>query len=307
VTTSAPWIAALAHGGVHHLQAREVLRWWSWEPAVVAPLVIAAVVYSVGLIRLWRSAGRDHGLRGWEVGAFATGWLALVIALVSPLDALGAILFSAHMIQHEVLMLLAAPLTVLGRPLIPLVWALPRRARERATGWTRRPVARAAWRRLTGPLAVFAIHGIALWVWHLPSLYQATLRSEGVHALQHLSFFGSAALFWWALIHGRYGRSGYGLAVVYVFATGLHSGALGALLTFAPRVWYPIYDATAHEWGLSAMEDQQLAGLIMWIPAGLVFVVSGLALVAAWMGESARRVVHTDSESLLQAGGPRAR
>jgi putative membrane protein len=227
------------------------------------------------------------------------------MALVSPLDALGDILFSAHMAQHEVLMLLAAPLMVLGRPLIPILWALPRRARERAGAWTKRPAMRATWRALTGPLSVFALHGLALWVWHLPSLYQATLRSDLVHALQHLSFFGSAALFWWALVHGRYGRAGYGLAVLYVFATGVHSGALGALLTFAPRVWYPIYEATARQWGLSAIEDQQLAGLIMWVPSGIVFIVIGLALFAAWMGEAARRVSHTGSESLLRPAGPR--
>jgi cytochrome c oxidase assembly factor CtaG len=301
--TSGTWILVVAHGAARHLEAREILRWWSWEPAVVALLSVTAIVYLGGLVRLWRSAGRDHGTRWWEVGAFAAGWLALVAALLSPLDALGAILFSAHMAQHEVLMLVAAPLMVLGRPLVPFLWALPRRAREQAGGWTRRSAVRGTWRRLTGPLAVFGIHGAALWVWHLPSLYQATLRSEGVHALQHLSFFGSAALFWWALLHGRYGRSGYGLAVLYVFATGVHSGALGALLTFAPRVWYPIYDTTARQWGLSAIEDQQLAGLIMWVPAGLVFLVIGLALVGAWLREAARRVAHTESEALLQPEG----
>jgi putative membrane protein len=295
----------LAHGFAHHLEAREVLRWWSWEPAVLALLMITAVIYGGGLARLWRGAGRDRGLRWWEAGAFAAGWLALVIALVSPLDALGGILFSAHMAQHEVLMLVAAPLMVIGRPLIPLLWALPRRARERAGAWTKRPAWSRTWRLLTSPLAVFAIHGVALWVWHLPSLYQATLRNDLVHAFQHLSFFGSAALFWWALVHGRYGRAGYGLSALYVFATGVHSGALGALLTFAPRVWYPIYDATARQWGLSAIEDQQMAGLIMWVPSGLVFVVIGLALVAAWMGEAARRVAHTGSESLVRPGSHR--
>lgn len=298
MTASAASLPALAHGAVHHLHARDVLGWWTWEPLVVGSLLLGGAAYAAGVWRLWRSAGTGQGIRRWEAGAFAGGWLALVLALVSPVDALGAILFSAHMAQHELLMLVAAPLIVLGRPVVPILWALPPRGRERAGAMVRPPAVARLWHGLTAPLAVFALHGAALWAWHLPSLYQATLRSETVHALQHLSFFGSAVLFWWALAHGRYGRAGYGLAVLYVFATGMHSGALGALLTFAPRVVYPIYDAVAREWGLSALEDQQLAGLLMWIPSGLVFIAIGLALFAGWLGEAARRVAHTTAESL---------
>jgi cytochrome c oxidase assembly factor CtaG len=225
----------------------------------------------------------------------------LLVALLSPVDALGGILFSAHMAQHELLILVAAPLLVLGRPLAPFLWALPEPARETAGRWSRAPAFAAFWRWLTAPLVVFVLHGLALWIWHLPSLYQATLDDDFIHALQHLSFFASSALFWWALLHGRFGRLGYGAAVLYVFLTSLHSGVLGALLTFAPRLWYPIYEARTSRWGLSPLEDQQLAGLIMWIPAGVVFIVLGLALFAAWLGEAERRVTHTRSETLLRA------
>jgi putative membrane protein len=243
----------------------------------------------------------DRGIREWEALAFATGWLALFVALVSPLDALGGVLFSAHMAQHEVLMLVAAPLVVLGRPLVVFLWALPARRREAVGRWTQRRWVSAGWRAVTGPLVVWAIHGVAIWLWHAPRLYEATLESDFVHALQHVSFFGSAALFWWALIHGRYGRFGYGAAVAYVFLTGLHSGVLGALITFAPSLWYPIYAARTSRWGLSPLEDQQLAGLLMWIPAGVVFLLLGLALFAAWLGEAERRVAFTESERLVEA------
>jgi cytochrome c2 len=111
-----------------------------------------------------------------------------------------------------------------------------------------------------------------------------------VHALQHTSFLAAACLFWWALVHGRYGRLAYGMSVLYVFATTVYSGVLGALVTFAPRLWYPIYVRRTSQWGLSPLEDQQLAGLLMWVPSGVIFIVLGLALFAAWLGEAERRV-----------------
>lgn len=299
VTTAAVlgWLAtaapALAHAGERHDVdggPAAALGWWSWDPFVVPLLLLAGSLYAVGLARLWRRAGAGEGIRRWQAGAFAAGWTALAVALVSPLDVLGEVLFSAHMAQHEVLMLVAAPLLVLGRPLLADLWALPAGWRRRVGDWTRRRPVRAAWRTATGPLAVWVLHGLALWIWHLPALYQATLESDGIHFLQHASFLGSATLFWWALVHGRYGRAGYGLAVLYVFTTGMHSGVLGALLTFAPSLWYPIYEARTAAWGLSPLEDQQLAGLLMWVPAGVIFTVLGLALFAAWLGESERRV-----------------
>jgi cytochrome c oxidase assembly factor CtaG len=154
------------------------------------------------------------------------------------------------------------------------------------------------WRAVTHPLAAWAIHAAALWVWHMPALFQATLKSDLVHTLQHLSFLGSALLFWWALIHGRRGLMGYGAAVLYMFTTSLHSGVLGALITFARSAWYPAYANSTASWGLTPLEDQQLGGLIMWIPAGLVYVVAALALMVGWMRESERRVVRREKRAL---------
>lgn len=289
-----------AHGGPRRLEASTVLAWWTWDPVTLYLLVLSGVLYAAGLARLWRRAGPGRGIRRWQAACFAGGWLALVLALVSPVDALGEILFSAHMAQHELLILVAAPLMVLGRPLAPFLWALPRPAREELGEWSRAPAFAAAWRGLTAPPAVFVLHGLALWIWHLPALYQATLGDDFVHALQHLSFFLSASLFWWSLIHGRFGRLSYGAAVIYVFATSLHSGILGALLTFAPRLWYPIYQVRTSQWGLSPLEDQQLAGLVMWVPAGVLFLLLGLGLFAAWLGEAERRVALSRSETLLK-------
>ena len=272
--------------------ASEAMQWWSFdEPVTLGLLGISAALYTVGTARM---AGR----RFWPTLAFAGGWLALFIALISPLDALGAILFSAHMAQHEMLMIVAAPLIVLGRPLVAFLWALPAKWRVSVGHLAQSAPVAKSWHFITGPLVVTVTHAVALWIWHLPSWYQATLRSDFIHALQHTSFLLTAALFWWALIHGRYGRMGYGVAVVYVFVTAAHSGALGALIAFSPRVLYPIYQSTTAQWGLDPIEDQQLAGIIMWIPAGILMTILGVALFAAWLGEAERRVALTQSEML---------
>lgn len=280
----------------------------AFDPLAVFLLGLSSWLYARGLAELWRSARGRKGIRGREAVCFGAGWLILALAVASPLHPLGETLFSAHMAQHELLMLVAVPLLVLGRPLVAFLWALPPRARVRSGEWiSARPVA-VVWRGITGPLAVFLLHGIALWIWHVPRLHEAALRGDGVHLLQHLSFVGTAALFWWTLIHGRYGRIGYGIAVFYVFATSLHSGILGALLTFAGRVWYPIYAERTSVWGLSPLEDQQLAGLIMWVPAGAVFVALGIALFAAWLGEAERRAMLGETERVRKAwagGGDR--
>ena len=155
--------------------------------------------------------------------------------------------------------------------------------------WSQNHYWSAVWKTLTGPLVVWLLHGLALWVWHLPALYQAALGSAAIHAVEHTCFLATACLFWWALIHGRYGRVGYGAAVVFVFATAVHSEALGALLTFAPRVWYPLYAARSPAAGLDPLEDQRLAGLLMWIPFGVIFLILALGLFAAWLGEAERK------------------
>jgi putative membrane protein len=133
---------------------------------------------------------------------------------------------------------------------------------------------------------------VAVWVWHAPVLYQATLGSELVHTLQHASFLVTALLFWWALLRGHEGRVGRPASVIYLFTTAMHTSLLGALLTFSERLWYPLYDESTSAWGLTPLEDQQLAGLIMWVPAGLVYLIAALALCAAVLrgdGASASR------------------
>jgi cytochrome c2 len=193
------------------------------------------------------------------------------------------------MTQHELLMLVAAPLLVLGRPMLVFLWALPKTTARELSSLTNANWWQRIWRVITAPFVAWVIHAIVLWAWHVPFLFQATLESTAVHALQHTSFFASALLFWWAVLHGRQRALGYGAAVLYMFTTALHTSLLGALLTFARGVWYPAYNGTTQSWGLTPLEDQQLGGLIMWIPAGVVYIIAGLALFAGWLRESEMR------------------
>lgn len=278
-------------GRPHH--PRDLLFTWGLDPAVIASLALSGWLYFRGLRRMWSEAGRGRGIRRWEAGTFAAGWFALFVALVSPLHPLGEVLFSAHMTQHELLMLVAAPFLVLGRPVVAFLWAMPVVWSRRMGQWTKARWFQRGWRSITMPLTAWGIHAAALWIWHVPFLFQATLRSDLVHTLQHICFLGSALLFWWALIHGPQGALGYGAAALYVFTTSVHSGVLGALITFAGTVIYPAYLHSTESWGLTALEDQQLGGLIMWVPAGAVYVVAGLALCAGWLRESDRRVGQT--------------
>lgn len=267
--------SALAHTG------DPVAASWRWatEAWVLVPLALSALLYGTGLGRLWRRAGARRGISGWQAASFAAGWLALAAALVTPLDALGSRLFAAHMVQHELLMVVAAPLLVLGRPLAAWTWALAPSQRRRVGAATRWPWLAGAWSGITRPVTAWTLHAVALWAWHVPVLFEAALHHEAVHVLQHTTFLGTALLFWWAVLGGdpRSPRGGFALA--YLFTTMMHTGALGALLTFAPTAWYPAYEQAGGAFGLTPVEDQQLGGLIMWVPGGIAYVIAGLALV----------------------------
>jgi putative membrane protein len=243
-------------------------------------LVLLAGIYGAGM----RSARRRLGPP--RIAAFFIGWVTAVVALLSPLHHLAEIKLWAHMVQHELLMLIAAPLIALGRPDAALL-ALFNHPEQRkiAARWMRHLTVR--------PATAWILHGIAVWIWHLPSFYTAASLHPAIHLAQHISFFATALLAWWSVL-GR--RSDYGAAAFYVFATSMHTGLLGLLLFIARRPWYPTY-ATAHE----ALADQQLAGLIMWIPGGVIMAITAMALFAMWLRESDRRVFARERLALAKS------
>lgn len=283
----AAMVATHAHPAWAH-EAEDVIAHGtsSWDAAAILLLVAAGAMYLLGTLQLRR---RDARVRPVERAAFWIGWSATLAAVTPPMDSAAATAFSSHMTQHEMLMLIGAPLMIVGRPIVPWLWALPGRLRPVAAGGLQTSALSQVWRWLTWPVLAWAIHGAVVWVWHVPALYEAALRSEAVHAAQHAMFVGTAVLFWWGLVYGRYGRAAYGASAFFVFVTMIHTGALGALFAFSTSPYYPLYAERASAAGIDPVFDQQLAGLYMWIPAGVVMTLFGLGLMLAWLAESDRR------------------
>jgi putative membrane protein len=257
--------AVLAHGGPHPAESGP--PGWTLDPWLLVPLGAALAIYVIGFIRLRRRATAPH----WPgLSLFLAGWIVLVGALVSPLHEAGERSFTLHMIEHELIMLVAALLLPLSRPMGVMLWALPR-------GWRPLLAFPAVFRTLGRPVLATALQAIAMWVWHAPPLFNRALGHPGWHIAQHLSFLLTALFFWWSMIQSR----NRGLAALCLFITSIVGGALGALMTFSASPWYASYASMGMmPFALTPEEDQQLAGLIMWVPGGLFHAGAALLLLA---------------------------
>lgn len=219
----------------------------------------------------------------------------LVIALVSPLDALGGALFSAHMVQHLILFVVTPWLLAYSRPGLGMWWGLSSDSRKRIGGSaSSNPVIRGAHNASQNPLTIVVVFTAVLWLWHTPALYNAALRSDFIHAVEHFSFMAGAYLLWsWLLTvqHGRGGPQGdrQGLAILIVFVTVMQSGVLGAILTFSRSPLYDMHAGYTDLWGLTLLQDQQIAGLLMWVPMGLTFTLVALLIFRSWLIVSERQ------------------
>lgn len=263
-------------------------RTWNWDPLILLSLCLLAWLYGRGLARLWGKAGVGNKVSRWQAASYAGALLVIFLALLSPLDALSEELSSVHMVQHMLLTTLAASLFVLGSPTFVLAWGLP----EWRHGWGssffrfvfRMPQEPLLWQ----PLVAWVLFGGTLWAWHHPVMYQAALRDPLVHDAQHLSFFVVACLFWRACLDPLGGRRLCpAIALPYLFATSLHASALGMFLALSPRAWYNDYAGKTNAWGFTPLEDQQLAGLIMWMPACLIYPAVAAVLFGIWLASPA--------------------
>ncbi len=248
-----------------------------------AMIIIAAILYARGLRNLWSVAGSGHGVARREAIAFLAG-LALLGVLVSDVvERFTTSSFAAHMAQHEVLMVIVAPLLVLGRPLATWTWALPPAARMPVARVFAHPAWRVPWLAFTSPLGATAAQLVLLVVWHVPWAFDRAASNAWLHALQHTCFLAPALAFWWSVLEARRRRH-VGAVMAALFITMTATTALGALLTFAPRPWY----ATTLP-PVDALQDQQLGGLLMWVPGGVVYLLAALWLMAGLLARDARQ------------------
>ena len=238
---------------------------------------MAVAAFAIGWRRLRTRTVRGAVQLERRAHLFGLGWLVLLAALVSPLHQAGERSFAAHMFEHELIMLAAAPLLVLSEPLAIMLWAFPEAGRRGIGMAAKAPAVHASWRLVSAPVAATLLQAAALWLWHAPALFDLALASDRWHAAQHLSFLVSALIFWTAMTSRR---TEPGVAAMCLVATSIVSGALGALMAFATSPWYVGYARLGMApFGLSPAEDQQLAGLLMWVPGGLVHAGAALLVM----------------------------
>lgn len=278
--TPAPALAHAAEDGV---------AGWSLEPGLLTPLLLSGMIYGLGFARRWRRSDHGRGELARHGLLFAVGWLVLIGALVSPLHEAGERSFTAHMLEHELLMLIAAPLLVLSRPLGTMMWAFPAGGRRALAAAARSAIVTVPHRVLSGAVVATTVQAVVLFAWHAPALFDLALDNEVCHAVQHACFLVSALYFWTAMFPARERR--YGVATLSLFVTATISGVLGALMAFAQSPWYARYaELGMAPFGLTATEDQQLAGLLMWIPGGTVHALAALALVGKALSQGGGHV-----------------
>lgn len=254
--------------------AQAILSSWSFDPKIALGITAALIVYLRGWLILHRTL--PTRFTAWRLSAFVGGLAALWFAIASPLDAFSSLLLSAHMVQHLLLMSVAPPLILLSAPLLPLLRGLPRRiARDGLGPFLTWPGLRRTGHALTNPLSCWIVMAVTLTAWHVPAAFDLALRSSGWHKVEHACFFGASILFWWPVVRPFPSKPHWPLwsVPVYLLAADLLNTALSAILTFSDHVLFRPYAEAPRLFGTTALSDQSCAGVIMWVPGSLVFLI----------------------------------
>ena len=261
---------------------KAILLSWKLRPDAIAVLVLLTTSYVTG----WRRLRRRNSLsvKKSDLALYLASQAAIALALLSPIDSLGAFLFTAHMIQHELLMMVAAPLLLLSNPLPSMLWSLPARLRLRlGCLLAKGGVLRGALRNMTRMVITLPLYFVILWGWHYPPAFQAALRGELIHDLQHLSFFIGGLLFWWPIINPAprvHGQIHYGFRIFYVIAAALPTMLpLMGLALLVQSIIYPYYLGVPRLWGISPLEDQTRGWATMGLVEGTTYLITILLLV----------------------------
>jgi putative membrane protein len=295
VATGALWLApdVSAHGEtVAAPQLPGVLFAWRLDPLPLAGVALAAVAYLWASRRVASQHPRNPP-RPWRMWCFLGGLAAIVLALSSPIEAYEDQLFSVHMVQHMLLELVAAPLLLLGAPAtLALRVASPSVRRRLLELLHSRAVA-----VLTFPLLTWLLFAAVNWGWHLSELYDQALENPPLHYLEHATFLLAALLFWWPVVAADPSRwrLPHPVRLFYLFLAMPQNSFLGVALMSAPTVLYPHYLSTLRTWGPTALADQNLGGVIMWVVGDLAFLTAMAAVVASWVRHEDRRTARLDA------------
>jgi putative membrane protein len=247
------------------------------DPAATVAIAGAGTAYWAGASR-WRQRTGRSMVTPASAAFFLTGLATVALALVSPLDSAADRSLPAHMVQHVLLLSVAAPLLALGAPMPTLLWALPEAWRRRALAGRRRLLASHDRHLLSWVIGCLAVEAAVMWAWHVPDAYEAAVRNTAIHALEHLSFLFSATAAWWTVVAARQSRRG--AAAVAALMGSIAGLILGSAMVLAPNPWYPIYASSGRA---AALSDQQVAGVIMWAFGGMAAVIAGAGLFASWL------------------------
>jgi cytochrome c oxidase assembly factor CtaG len=272
---------------------RATLTSWDWRVEIIAVLVVAGSLYTIGWWRLRKRTSKRQGQNRWHAGAvwrpvtYISGLLILGIALMSPIDVLASQLFTFHMVQHVLLVMVIPPPLLLANPLPFSLWGLPERARSPVGGLlNRKSLFRRGLKRITGAGLVWMAFAIVYWGWHDPNAYDLALRNALVHDLEHITFFVVSLLFWWHAtgagprIHQPMSQ---GIRFAYLLSAIPISMVAGLAITFSTEPIYSYYEAMPRLWGISVMDDQRIAGVIMWVVGGMMYMVAALIIAARWL------------------------
>jgi putative membrane protein len=258
--------------------AQAILESWSPPIGVNLSLCLAALVYTIGWLRI--RLDFPNLIPTWRLAAFLVGVVSLWIAIGSPLEAFDDVSLSVHMTQHLLLMAVAPPLILMGAPTLPLLRGLPRAIRRTAGRLLRCRPAQWFGRVLSDPAVCWIAASVTLIAWHIPAAFELALHSDSWHKLEHASFFATSLMFWWPVIQPFPGVARWPSWSIplYLFLATLPGGGLGAFLTFCDRVLYPTYAAAPMIFKVSPLDDQVFAGALMWVLGTFVYMVAAVIL-----------------------------